>query len=96
MLRQSHSYCRRTVLITFFLSIIWGTKIVAQPSDSGSCIVSEAVLPILTIDKQYQSGSGFQFRSLIIPTTLISYGFVALQSEELKDFDNHLKEEIWT
>jgi hypothetical protein len=38
----------------------------------------------------------FPIKSFIIPATLIAYGFVALNSGELKNFNRHIKEEIWT
>ncbi len=36
-----------------------------------------------------------KLRSLIFPATMITYGFVALGSKALKNFDNELKEDIW-
>src|SRR5258708_12695989 len=36
------------------------------------------------------------FKYFIIPGTLIAYGFIALNSGGLKNFNQHIKEEIWT
>src|SRR5258708_29297032 len=38
----------------------------------------------------------FPFKSFIIPGTLIAYGFIALNSGGLKNFNQHIKEEKWT
>ncbi|HEX7902462.1 MAG TPA: phosphatase PAP2 family protein [Chitinophagaceae bacterium] len=35
-------------------------------------------------------------KSLILPASLITYGFISLESDGLKALDNHIKEEIWT
>lgn len=35
-------------------------------------------------------------KSLIIPATLVTYGFISLESDGLKSLDNKIKEEIWT
>ncbi len=35
-------------------------------------------------------------KSLIIPAGLITYGFIALENDRLQNFDNNIKEEIWT
>lgn len=37
-----------------------------------------------------------KLRSAIIPAALISYGFIALESDGLKALDNNIMEEIWT
>src|SRR5258708_2245072 len=36
------------------------------------------------------------FKSFISPGALIAYGFIALNSGGLKNFNQHIKEEIWT
>jgi hypothetical protein len=37
-----------------------------------------------------------RLKSLIIPAGLITYGFIALENDRLQNFDNNIKEEIWT
>ncbi len=36
-----------------------------------------------------------RLKALIIPGTLITYGFISLESDALKKLDNNIKEEIW-
>lgn len=35
-------------------------------------------------------------KSLIIPATLVTYGFISLESDGLQSLDNKIKDEIWT
>lgn len=39
---------------------------------------------------------GRRIKSLLIPAGLITYGFIALENDGLKNLDNSIKEEIWT
>lgn len=40
--------------------------------------------------------SNRRIKSIILPTALITYGFISLESDAMKSFDNQIKEEIWT
>lgn len=39
---------------------------------------------------------GRRIKSLLIPAGMITYGFIALENDGLKNLDNRIKEEIWT
>lgn len=39
---------------------------------------------------------GRRIKSLLLPAGLITYGFIALENDGLKNLDNSIKEEIWT
>ena len=34
-------------------------------------------------------------KSLIVPGAFIAYGFIALKNEDLKEWDNHVKDQVW-
>ncbi len=49
---------------------------------------------IQTDSTRYRSDFGFRFKSLIIPTVLIGYGIVGIESDGLKFLNAEIKEEV--
>lgn len=63
----------------------------AQYTDSLTARVNREIIAANSV---YQSH--FSLRSYFIPAFLTSYGLFAMKNEELKEFDNSIKNEVWT
>lgn len=49
---------------------------------------------IQTDSTSYRTDTGFRLKSLLIPTALIGYGIVGIESDGLKNFNAEIKEEV--
>ncbi|MBF4516114.1 phosphatase PAP2 family protein [Flavobacterium sp. ANB] len=67
-------------ILLFLVSI---TAVNAQNSVSDSIVVKDTVQNLK-----------FNYKQLIIPGLLIGYGFIGLESDQLKSFNNNIREEV--
>lgn len=67
-------------ILLFLVSI---TAVNAQNSVSDSIVVKDTVHNLK-----------FNYKQLIIPGVLIGYGFIGLESDQLKSFNNNIREEV--
>lgn len=84
-------------LVNFVTCFIAG-NCSAQITDSCK-LTNDSLLLIqadsLRVINSHGNNSTLKLRSLIIPTVLISYGFVSLESDAMKNLDREIQEEIW-
>lgn len=79
------------LLITTLFSI----SLHAQIADTNSISIKKKQNVLL--NEHYQiKNSSIPAKSFIIPAAMIAYGFTSLSSDGLKDWDEQLKEEVWT
>jgi len=74
-----------TIILIFFFSVN------AQYTDS---LTAEANKEIIASGSVCQNC--FSLKSYFIPAFLTSYGLFSMKNEDLKEFDNSIKEEVWT
>lgn len=85
------------VVLMLVLSVMIVSDAAAQQQDSSAYInnTSPTVHSRFITLPVSQKIKVQRLRSLIMPATMVTYGFVALGSKALKQFDNEIKEDIW-
>ncbi|SHL32962.1 phosphatase PAP2 family protein [Flavobacterium chilense] len=71
------------MLKNFLLFLVSITAVNAQSSVSDSIVVKDTVQNLK-----------FNYKQLIIPTVLIGYGFIGLESDQLKSFNTQIRDEV--
>lgn len=71
------------MLKIFLLFLVSITAVNAQSSVSDSIVVKDTVQNLK-----------FNYKQLIIPTVLIGYGFIGLESDQLKSFNTQIRDEV--
>jgi len=71
------------MLKTFLLFLVSITAVTAQNTVSDSIVIKDTVQNLK-----------FNYKQLIIPGVLIGYGFIGLESDQLKSFNNNIREEV--
>jgi len=82
-----------------FLSLLLSVHLWSQSSDSTNVRdFSDTVKPFASLKQSLAEmrEKNRQIKSLLLPAGLITYGFIALENDGLKNLDNRIKEEIWT
>jgi hypothetical protein len=79
--------------------LIISVSVKAQVTDSTmlqSSVAAEKSFASLNTSLEEINEKGRRIKSLLLPAGLITYGFIALENDGLKNLDNSIKEEIWT
>jgi hypothetical protein len=84
-----------TLLVTGTISVNLNAQ-VADTSEFKSN--ADTIKPFTLLNKSHEevTEKGRRIKSLLLPAGLMTYGFIALENDGLKNLDNSIKEEIWT
>ena len=95
-LLTSDNFMKKTLIILFVFGF-YVTNAQQPDSVSQKAGISFQEEKINLSDSLYKINQNkLTLKSLILPTTFIAYGFVALNNNELLKLDQSIKEEIWT
>lgn len=87
-------------LFTILLLTLFNTALLnAQVTDSirlGNSQIAEKPFESFKTSMAATNEKGKRIKSLLLPAGMITYGFIALENDGLKNLDNSIKEEIWT
>jgi hypothetical protein len=81
------------VLIAWFISVNGNAQSINSGSDKNDSVFSIHADSAKTAP--IPSSHSFKFKSIVVPVALISYGFTALETKAMKNFDKEIQEEIW-
>lgn len=91
-------FMHRKILI-LFSTLLFAASLCAQVADSigtKSSTAAEKPFASLKTSIEEMNEKAKRIKSLLIPAGMITYGFIALENDGLKNLDNRIKEEIWT
>ena len=60
----------------------------------GSVGFAQQITDTITTNEPKENNKKFKFKQLIIPTVLIGYGVIGIESDGLKLFNSEIKEEV--
>ncbi len=88
----------KRIILFFSLTFAYNNSY-SQHADSlvigNNSISKKIIIPALGETLIKMSEGRKQIKSLIMPFSLISYGFIALENDKLQSFDNWVRQEIW-
>src|SRR6266404_3786285 len=86
---NNHGIKKAVTLITIILIFFFSVN--AQYTDSLTAKANKEIIASGSFNQNY-----FSLKSYFISAFMTSYGLFSMKNEDLKEFDNSIKEEVWT